>query len=453
MTPGSAWFRSVRGIATLYGIAFAIVTAGFGMAVYLATQSALQHQVDQRLASEAGIVAGSPPTASLAAIARQIVAREGRRSTSDIGYLLIDSAGRHVAGKLSMRVPPDGYSNVSFRDGVEGIDRGRALSTRLANGARLILVADSEPVEAFDELLVRIFAIAFGAAIVTGVIGGLALSATIGGRIKGINRAAEAIIGGDLHQRMPIDGSGGEFDRQSATLNRMLDRIEELMGNLKQVSGDIAHDLRTPLARLRNRLEYALSPSLDLDMVRVEVGEGLVQIEEVLELFAALLRISEIEAGDRRAGFRELRLDVLARDVAETFAPAIEDEGRSLIFDVMDAVTLRGDKDLLTQLIVNLLENAAHHTPAGTSISIGLTGTSHNATLTVADDGPGAGDADQTALMRRFSRLEASRSTPGHGLGLALVDAVARLHDGTVILSNGNPGFVVSVSMPTSPKA
>jgi signal transduction histidine kinase len=387
-----------------------------------------------------------PPT--LSGIAARITQREQKSITSDIGYLLVDRTGHHIAGKVSMPLPQAGYSDLDYRDGIEGIDHGRALMTQLPGGDKLVLVADSESVEEFNQLLLRIVAVAFGATIFTGVIGGLALSSIIRRRIQGINLAAEAIIGGDLRRRMPIDGSDSEFDRQSATLNRMLDKIDELMLNLKQVSSDIAHDLRTPLARLHHRLEGALSPNLDIGGVHNEVRSGLTQVEDILDLFAALLRISEVEAGERRAGFGLIQLDVLVRDIADTFAPAIEDEGRTLKFDCAEPISLRGDKELLTQMIVNLLENAARHTPIGTAITIQLCRSKEAATLIIADTGNGIGNADQAMLKRRFGRQESSRSTPGHGLGLALVEAVARLHDGEVRLEDGNPGLIVSVLLP-----
>lgn len=440
--------RSIRSIATIYGITFALVTASFGVAVYITTERALRQQVDERLAAEMRTMLDWPHAPTLSGITSRIAQREQKSITSDIGYLLVDRSGRHIAGKVSMLLPSVGYSDVDYRDGIEGIDHGRALMTKLPSGEKLVLVADSESVEEFNQLLLQIVGVAFGATIVIGVVGGLALSGIIRRRIQGINLAAEAIIGGDLHRRMPIDGSDSEFDRQSATLNRMLDRIDELMLNLKQVSSDIAHDLRTPLARLRHRLEGALSPHFTIAAVQTELRAGLTQVDDLLDLFAALLRISEVEAGERRAGFGELQLDMLVRDIADTFAPAIEDDGRTLEFECCEPIPMRGDKELLIQLIVNLLENAARHTPIGSAIRITLYCSDECATLIVADNGIGIGDADQMILRRRFARLENSRSTPGHGLGLSLVDAVARLHDGEVRLENGDPGLKVTVRLP-----
>lgn len=442
------WLRGLRGLALLYALVFALVTAGLGVAVYGATAKALAAQVDARLAAESSAVLGSGPTSSPTDIAARIARREGLRSTSDLSYLLVDARGQRLAGRLDMPLPASGYSDVAFRDAAEGTDGGRALSTPLSGGARLVVVADSEPVEAFDELLIQIFAVAFGAAILVGALGGWLLSAVIGRRVAGISKAAEAIIDGDLSRRMPFDGSNDVFDRQAVTLNHMLDRISQLMANLRQVTNDVAHDLRTPLSRLRNRLEDAARPGRDTEIVRREIEQSVADAEGLLELFAALLRISQIEAGARRAAFEWLDLGRLVCDVVEAFAPAVEDSGRRLLVQVDAPHVVHGDRELLTQMVVNLVENAARHTPRGTIVTVALADQSGSAMLSVVDDGPGIGDADPALLVRRFTRLDASRSSEGHGLGLALVDAVAHLHDATLMLLNNAPGLRVQVAFP-----
>lgn len=443
-----SWFRGVRGIAMLYGLAFALLTAGFGLAVYFATERAMAAQIDARLSGETSTILGMGATPSFPEIAHRIAQREGRRSTSGLSYVLLDRDRHPLAGELELDLPRPGYSDVAFRDEVEGPDTGRALATTLAGGAMLVVLADSEPIEAFDEMLGRIFAVAFGAAIVAGVLGGLALSAVIRRRIDAMNMAAEAIIGGDLTRRMPDEGTGSEFDRQSATLNRMLDRIAELMSNLKQVSSDIAHDLRTPLGRLRQRLETALADEDDVDGMKRQVRNTLVEVDALLDLFAALLRISEVEAGARRAAFEAIDLGALVHDVTETFAPAVQDGGRRLMAEADTGPQIVGDRELLTQMLVNLIENAARHTPGGTSIKVGVADLEQSVRLRVEDNGQGIGNAEASLLTRRFVRLESSRSTAGHGLGLALVDAIARLHDGVLALCDNAPGLRVEIDFP-----
>ena len=441
-------FRGLRGLALLYAVLFALVTAGLGITVYFATTRALAAQVDARLVAESSAVLGSGVRSPIGEIAARVARRDGRRATADLSYLLVDAQGRRMAGRLDTAVPLEGFSDVMFRDGADGSDRGRALATSLVGGGKLVVVADSEPVETFDDLLIRIFEVAFGAAILVGALGGWLLSAAIGRRVGGINRAADAIIDGDLSHRMPLDGSGDVFDRQSATLNRMLDRVAELMANLRQVSNDIAHDLRTPLTRLRNRLDSASRHGRDPDEVRLEIGRSVVDADALLETFAALLRISQIEAGARKAAFEWLDLAGLVRDVAETFAPPLEDGGRRLRIRIHIPCFVHGDRELLTQMTVNLVENAARHTPPGTLISVSLSSRGGRAVLAVADDGPGIGDAEPIMLIRRFTRLDASRASDGNGLGLALVDAVARLHDATLSLVDNEPGLRAEVEFP-----
>lgn len=443
-----SWLRGLRGLALLYALVFALVTAGLGVAVYGATAKALAAQVDARLAAESSAVLGSGAKSSLTDVAARIASREAHRSIGNLSYLLVDAGGRRLAGQLDMTVPAPGYSDVVFRDSAERSDGGRAMSTQLANGARLVVVADSEPVEAFDKLLIQIFAVAFGAAILIGALGGWLLSTVIGRRVAGISKAAEAIIDGDLSRRMPFDGSNDVFDRQAATLNHMLDRISELMANLRQVTNDVAHDLRTPLSRLRNRLEDAARPGRDIEVVRHEIEQSVADAEGLLDLFAALLRISQIEAGARRAAFEWLDLGGLVRDVVETFAPAVEDAGRRLLVQVDAPHVVHGDRELLTQMVVNLVENAARHTPRGTIVTVGLAEHGGRTVLSVVDDGPGIGDADPALLVRRFTRLDASRSSEGHGLGLALVDAVVHLHDATFSLLDNVPGLRAEVTFP-----
>jgi signal transduction histidine kinase len=438
--------RSVRGIATAYGLIFAALVAGTGVAVYFGTEIALNAMIDARLERATQRVVGAGRPVDVASVAKRVRQRERARSITDTGYVLIDASGRRLAGRIGFGPTRFGYSDIRFTDGSPRLHGGRALLTPLGDGAWLGVIAENESAEDFQNLFTRVLLIALAAAVAAGIGGGWALSTTIGRRLRGMQLTAEAIIAGDLTRRMPIDGSGSEFDRQAATLNTMLDRIGDLLANLQQVSSDLAHDLRTPLSRLSNHLETALAG--DEATLRQNVGDAIVQADEILGLFAALLRISEIEAGKRRARFAPLDLDQLVGDVIETFAPAIEDEGRSLTFDTTDGVLLRGDRELLTQMVINLVENAARHTPAGTSVRVALGRPDGQVTLDVADNGPGIPDADHEMVLRRFTRREASRSTAGHGLGLALVSAIARLHDGTVELADNHPGLIVRVTLP-----
>jgi signal transduction histidine kinase len=230
----------------------------------------------------------------------------------------------------------------------------------------------------------------------------------------------------------------------SGALNRMLDHIGELMGNLRQVSNDIAHDLRTPLTRLRRKLDNvrALVAS---NPAQKAIDGAIAETDEILETFSALLRISQIEAGSRRAGFREVNLTDVFETVADTFGAAAEAEGKDLIAKIEPSISILGDRELLTQMLANLIENAIRHTPHGTHIEIALVRTASGIIGSIADDGPGVPAHEREHIFQRFYRLDHGRTTPGSGLGLALVAAVASLHNVELSVSDNMPGLRVTM--------
>jgi signal transduction histidine kinase len=277
-----------------------------------------------------------------------------------------------------------------------------------------------------------------------GVAGGFALSGDVRRRLAAISGTAEAIIDGDLARRVPVRGADDELDRLALTFNRMLDRISALMESLKQVSNDIAHDLRTPLTRLRQKLEAGLAAPQERDAA---LESALTDLDSILDTFAALLRIAQIESGARRAAFRPCDLAALAQTVTDAFAPSAEDAHQSLKLAVEAPAVVDGYAELLTQMLVNLVENALRHAGENAAIAVRV-GWRGGPTLSVIDDGPGVPEAERERLFDRFYRLERSRSTPGSGLGLALVAAVAKLHGAAVSLEAAGPGLEARVSFP-----
>ena len=211
-------------------------------------------------------------------------------------------------------------------------------------------------------------------------------------RLRSISGTAEAIIGGDIRERMPVSARGDEFDQLASTLNRMLDRIEGLLENLRQVSSDVAHDLRTPLARLRNRLEQGTSADGTVDAAVLE--DAIVEVDEVLSLFSAILRIAEVESGETRRFFAPVDLSALAAELAESIAPVVDRQRPNHAWSIEPGLTVKGDRELLSQAGINLLENAQRHTPAGTIIRLTLTSAGSVACLQVVDNGPGVAKAD-----------------------------------------------------------
>jgi signal transduction histidine kinase len=434
--------RSTFRLVGIVSVLFALATIAIGLGAYAVTHEALEQQLDHRTATETRALFGEPGADRLVAIAGAIRRREAAATLDHIGYLLVDAEGRRVAGSLTGKVPEAfGYEEF-FHYGDGRI--AQSLTSKVPGGGRLVVAADREAIGDTDIHLLILFVAAFGAMLLLGVGGAWTVGTVTRARLNRIDAAALAIIGGDLTRRMPLDGSGSEFDRVSTTLNRMLDRIVALMENLRQVSSDVAHDLRTPLTRLSHRLDDARTAEGDARGAAIEAAAA--QAEELLDIFAALLRISEVEALGVRRHFREVALGEAIGDLIDTYRPDAEAGGHVLVDEVNRAVQVTGDRRLLLQMASNLLDNALRHTPPGTTIRVALSAQDGSAWLAVVDDGPGVDAADAARLFERFSRTERSRSSAGHGLGLAMVRAIAEAHHGTARLVEGN-GFGVAVDL------
>lgn len=439
-------WQSTFGLVTLVATCLAAATLLVGVAAYEIMHEALEVQLDHRIAIETRALLTEGDSSSRG-VANAIGRREAARSTASLDYLLVDRAGAHNAGSLAATVPPaPGYLEfLSYRRDSEP-RLAQALTTRLPDGGSLVVAADRGVIDEMDLTLLRLFAGAFGVLLLIGVGAAWLVGSVTRARLARIDRSALAIIDGDLSRRMPLSGSGDEFDRVSTTLNRMLDRITGLMDNLRQVSSDVAHDLRTPLTRLHNRLEEAHSTD-DAELQRPAIEAAVAQSRELLDIFAALLRIAEVEALPGRGQFREVELDRLIEELVDTYRPDMEASGHEVSVVVQKDVRITGDRRLLQQLLTNLLDNALRHTPPGTGVEVTLELLLDTVRLTVADNGPGVADSDAPRLFQRFARAEQSRSSDGHGLGLSLVAAVASAHRGTASL-RPTSGFAVVIELP-----
>jgi signal transduction histidine kinase len=444
--PSSTAFR----FAAFFSMAFTLVIVVMGASVYWAIRNELRYELDQR------VVAAQSDTVVLGfaqqRLARRAIDYRVAHERGDLRYALLDANGRLVAGLPIDRPPVLGWSGIEFRMPDNPTDGARVFAARTADGGLLIVGSDPEAIEELDERMVPLFVAAFGLIAAIGATGAFLFGRLLQRRLDAINRTAEAIIGGDLARRVPLSGKGDEFDRLAATLNQMLERIAGLLGNLRQVSGDIAHDLRTPLTRLRQKLELAEAGPDEPAALKGAVHQAIEQTDDMLALFAAILGISEIEAGG--AGVRMTRVDLsaLVTDLADSYQPSAEDGGRTLTRDIAGGVVIEGNRELLAQAGVNLLDNALRHTPAGTPIGISLTARGDDIILAVSDHGPGIPADDRARMFTRFTRLESSRSTPGHGLGLSLVSAIAHAHGGTATLDDNHPGAIAMVTIPRSPR-
>jgi signal transduction histidine kinase len=258
-------------------------------------------------------------------------------------------------------------------------------------------------------------------------------------RLDAINRTSGEIIKGDLTRRVPLDGSGDEYDTLAENLNRMLDRIERLMKGLREVTDSVAHDLRTPLNRLRNRLEESVARLNANGMQASEIERAIAETDQLIGTFNALLLIAETDAGTTRAGMSSLELGGVAADVVELYEPLADEKKVSLALVPGSSVAIEGNRSLIAQALANLVDNAIKYTPAGGKVRIRTAVTEGSVDLSVTDSGPGIPLADRPRVTERFVRLEASRNSPGTGLGLSLVAAVAHFHNAELVLEDNVP--------------
>lgn len=430
-------------------IAFAAYSLGLallGVIVFAAMHVAFGRQLDATVSGEAHTLQDEYARGGNVELAKEIAEREAPSSSTDMLYAVFAPDGRRLYGSMLTTRPKLGVHPIWFRDPQEGPDEARAISIDVAPDERLVVAIDNDWLEDIERLVIVIFSLAFAGSIVVGFGGALVLGSYLQRRIQSISSSAEAIVRGDIRSRMPVGPRGDEFDQLASTLNRMLDQIEGLLENLRQVSTDIAHDLRTPLARLRNSLERGMMRPGEPEEV---VADAIGQLDQVLSLFSAILRVAEVESGETKRFFGPVDLTAMLTDLAESYAPAFEDQGRTLLWSIEPDLWVDGDRELLAQAVVNLIENAQRHTPSDAIVRISATRAAAIVIMQVTDNGPGVPKGDLDRVTKRFARLETSRNTPGHGLGLSLVAAVAKLHGGRLELRQLAQGLSAIIQIPT----
>jgi signal transduction histidine kinase len=375
----------------------------------------------------------------------------GKYAGADLpgGYILIrDAASGTQAGNVPLNTLQLGLFRLSVpRDRDHGsaaavLGRGVYIS----QGTYLFVGRDTAPIAATRARILTAFAWIEAAAMLLAGMGGVFFSLQFMRRIDAIARTCQSIISGKFNDRIALRGSGDELDRLAVAINNMLDRISTLLDNLRQVSSDVAHDLRTPLTHLRNRLEEARQKAVTTHDYAALVTHAIEDTDHLLVIFAALLRISQIESGSRLAVFSALSLTELLERIYEMYRPVAEDAHQMLLHDIQKGVRIRGDGELLTQMFSNLIENAIRHTPPGTRILMRLGMSGSTVTAAVEDNGPGIPAAERDKVFRRFYRLTGSRTAPGNGLGLALVAAIANLHAAKIELADNHPGVCLRLS-------
>jgi signal transduction histidine kinase len=348
-------------------------------------------------------------------------------------YALFGPDGARLAGdvtSLPSPLPPrDRPVRVEVeweRGGLRDMAEVRAIALPLADGTTLFLGRSSADIAEIDEIVKRAMALTAGPAALLALVGGALVSLGTLRRVEAVRHACAQIVGGEFSRRLPVGRRRDEFDRLSEMVNRMLDEIERLVEEVRGAGDAIAHDLRTPLTRLRARLDRALDPEARHAPLEEVLGKSVADVDQLLDTVTAVLRLAEVEEGRRQGGFRALDLVEIVDAVGELYGAVAEEKGIALSVARGDApVRLDGDGDLLFEAVANLVDNAVKYTPAGGRVGLEL---SAGPVIRVWDTGPGIPPEDRGAVMRRFYRVDRSRHLPGTGLGLSLVAAIARLH-------------------------
>jgi signal transduction histidine kinase len=432
-------------LAAVYVAAFAISVATLGVVIYVLTTDALERRLDVRIENDMRALRADYRASGVSGLVAAVSAHELAHPNGAQEYAVL-AQGARVAGHISHWPKSLGWSTLPYPESDGDIGRRRFLVVDLDKDTTLVVAADPEQIDQVKQAVFDGFLSAFGAVLILGILGGIGLSLALIRRVEAIRRTAEAIIAGDLSRRVPVHGSGDDFDRLAQTLNHMLDRIGELMESLRQVSANIAHDLKTPLARLRQRLETALTQPDETR--KAAMASAIAQVDEILATFAALLRIAQIESGSRRAVFSSVNLSDVFVVVAEAFAPAAEDAGQTLRANIAPNLTVVGDRELLTQMLANVIDNAIRHTNPGTTIVVDLHRDKDGVTGFVSDNGRGVPAVERQRIFQRFHRLPESQSVSGSGLGLSLVKAVANIHEIVLAAQDAAPGLRIEMCFP-----
>jgi signal transduction histidine kinase len=420
--------RSAK-IAGLYAVALILSFVVLGTLTVLLADAALHRQLDQKISAEMQRLITIETTGGIAALAE----------TTDKAMLFryLDKNNNLLLGNFKHVPPHLGWADVSIETtgAHEQPDRFRVLTQILGEG-EISVASDLDEIENIRDTLTGAFITAGLVAALLAMIGSMWLGHYTAKSINQLATTAEAITAGELNQRMSTNHGEDGFDRLSATLNNMLDRNAELLEQQKQVTSDIAHDIRTPLARLRQILEQGGNET------------ALKEADRLLDILNSLLRIAELGEGARHAAFSKLDLGALAAQVVEAYASNFEESGRSIALEAKQLYWVEGDKTLLLQLMSNLLENVLAHTPAGTKAIIAIAADAGQIEFSVSDSGLGVSETDLKNIFKRFYRAQKSRTTPGNGLGLALVAAIAKLHGAEVKAERLQPGLKIAVIWP-----
>jgi signal transduction histidine kinase len=440
-------------LAAVYGLLFAVSAYALVLFLWWTTTGLLDRQVEAAIHADAQGLSDTWQSGGVPALILTIGERVAENVDDDAIYFLGDALQRRVAGNLytwprQVTEPHVFYELNLTRDGVKSV--AEVYRYDLDGGFRLLVGRDVKGRTQLKRLLSG--TLLSSAALVAGlaVVGALVMRNLFRSMVADVSSTAAAIARGELGRRVRRSGRGDEFDAMAEAINNMLERIARLMDGVRQVSNSIAHDLRTPIARARARLEDAATHAASESDLRAAVDRAIADLDGVTSVFQALMRIAEVEAGSRRSAFAELDLSPLLADLAELYGALADEKDLHLDLQVPDALEVFGDRDLIQQAVANLLDNAIKFSPNGGRIVLAAGKTDRQVLITVSDQGVGIPEEDRQRATERFFRGERARSTPGSGLGLALVQAVATLHDGSILLEDAGPGVRAVLRLSTA---
>lgn len=464
MLPINLLKTSTFRLAVLYLGLFAASSSLLLSYVYWNTAGFLVRQTDEAVQAEITGLAEQYAQGGLPLLVHTVIQRS--RDPGQSLYLVLDPSGQVLAGNLDVRPSKapgaDGWMDFIYsRKGLDGpaLKAARARAFYLPEGFYLLVGRDVQERREIESLITNALVWAIVLTVALGLVGGLFMSRNMLARVDEINKSSQDIMGGDLSRRLPIAGSGDELDQLGRNLNAMLDQIEALMTGMRQVTDNVAHDLRSPLNRMRNRLEVTLLKDMLPDEYRQVLERTITEVDHLLTTFNALLMIARAEAGSLRESMTNVDPATILRDAAELYEPVAEESGFILNVKAQDGLLVRGNRELLSQVLTNLIDNAIKHgkpivtenegAPPSIDVNLASSDQGRRVEMSVADHGAGIPVDQYGRVLERFVRLEVSRNTPGSGLGLSLVAAVARLHGGRITFGDNEPGLKVTLSLPT----
>jgi signal transduction histidine kinase len=452
-------------LTLVYLVVFALFSAFLLGYFALNTRRLINEQIAGIVDTEIATISNQYNQAGIRRLVGVVDVRSHRPGSSL--YLVTTPTGEGLAGNVGSLEPgildAEGWVETAYRrlEEPETAEHNALVRvSRLPGGIRLLVGRDLEERERMFHIVSLAGRWSVALVVVLGIIGGVFVSRRVLNRVEAMTGTAQTIMAGELSGRLPVTGSGDEFDRLALNLNGMLERIESLMRGLKEVTDNVAHDLKTPLTRLRNRCEAALrTAKTEADYRRV-LEETIEESVGLIRTFDALLMIARAESGEVRDGMAEFDVAEVARDVSELYEPLAEDKGLTLAVDASGPAAFKGNRELMSQALANLVDNAIKYAapepkPAPGSatgdrpgILVKASADKDQVVLTVSDHGPGIPEGERSRVVDRFVRLEQSRSQPGSGLGLSLVSAVARLHGGELKLEDNAPGLRARIALP-----